>query len=51
MKNLPPLEKSIIEDIEYDDYEYDLYDDDVTLCDICNQDSYDCDTLGFCPRQ
>jgi len=31
--------------------EYDLYDDDVTLCDICNQDSYDCDTLGFCPRQ
>jgi len=51
MKNLPPLEKSIIEDIEDDDYEDYLYDTDVTLCDICNQDSYDCDTLGFCPRQ
>jgi len=51
MKNLPPLEKSIIEDIEYDDYEDDLYDEDVTLCDFCNEDSYDCDTLGFCPRQ
>ena len=51
MKNLPPLEESIIEDIEDDDYEDYLYDTDVTLCDICNQDSYDCDTLGFCPKE
>lgn len=33
------------EDEEFYDF------DGVTLCDICNQDSYDCDTLGFCPRQ
>ena len=36
---------------ELDELYDDLYDNDVTLCDICNQDSYDCETLGFCPKQ
>jgi hypothetical protein len=40
MKDLPPLEELI-----EDDY------NDVTLCDLCNEDSYDCDTLGFCPKE
>jgi len=36
---------------ELDELYDDLYDNDVTLCDFCNQDSYDCETLGFCPNQ
>ena len=36
---------------ELDELYDDLYDDDVALCDFCNKDSYDCETLGFCPKQ
>jgi hypothetical protein len=54
MDNTEGYTQSQLDELDelYDDlYDDDLYDNDVTLCDFCNQDSYDCETLGFCPKQ
>jgi len=53
MDNTEGYTQSQLDELDelYDELYDDLYDNDVTLCDFCNQDSYDCETLGFCPKQ